>query len=266
VFLLRWAGGSTFTNLDFLMGVTFMKTFFSLLLIACVLRLLYRQYKTSRGWHIYELIVKGQFASTNLNDFPLYETNQEEYEFVLDKVNSFLEDATKDVECSLSLNTNEINCLACDGVTPLKPFGLVKKPGLLFFYFEDGKLFRKEMFYSVPFETMTLELAQIKILEISFDKSRSENSDSPSRRIYADKDLVRQKNGYFSGEFDPWIYQWINEKLFGKSSQIITCVIGDFIKANTSFSKEEVRHVLIHKITSAEISNSRFILHANEIK
>jgi hypothetical protein len=240
-----------------------MKTFLSLLFAAYALRVLYNLLWSFKGLRTYQLIVEGQFKSTELDNFPIYEVGQEEYAFVLDKINSFYEDAANDVECSLLLDANEINCLACDGVTPIKPFGLAKESGLLFFYFEDGKLFRKRMFCGGPVD-VTSELAQIKIVEIPINQSRSENPNFPYCRIGIHKDFVRQKKNDAPSAFD----QWIGKRSSKIPPQIVKylydSIVRDFIKANSSFSEKDVRSILIHKITSLEISSSRLALHANK--
>jgi hypothetical protein len=107
-------------------------------------------YKIFTGIYIGYLINQGLYKNRELDDFPLNLTSEEEYTSILEKINFFSSQIIEGVECSLSINGDELNCLAYKGLTPVKPYILTSKTGLLFYSFEFNKLFEEEISYAGP--------------------------------------------------------------------------------------------------------------------
>jgi hypothetical protein len=121
-----------------------MKDIIIILFILYILRVIFKFRWLFRTMRFDHLIEQGLYTSEDLDAFPVNHITGDEYNLILEKASLFVHQALSEIECVLSLNVDEINCLVSQGLTPVKPQAL-GSGGLLFYYFVDNKLFEEKM-------------------------------------------------------------------------------------------------------------------------
>ncbi len=207
-----------------------------------------------RGIYIAFQIQSGRYRSKKLDEFPLYFTDELEYESIVDRIKEFIQNIIYGNDCYLSLSDKDINCLVYKGITPVKPFQLLEKIGLVFYYIEDSRLFRKSMEYQGPgLSSVNSYLQEISFAKKCFNDSR--DTDNKSKRILVGTLPVYEGRSYNNLE------ESIDR---GYHNNMPLCFIyrDRFIRglfnSDLDFPEEDIEKSL-EKITSVEIINAQLI-------
>jgi hypothetical protein len=214
--------------------------------------------KIFRGIYIGYLIDRGTFRDKELDEFPLPCINEDDYENIIERLITFVSQIDNNTECCLTLNISDINCLVCNGLIPVKPYHLKSKNGLLFYYFELNRLFKKEMSYAGP------DGVYYGINEILLSRKIPY---ATSDRFFTETEIFVREDFVYPDPPANKLEEWLREK----ESKLIR-VRGNFIckslfvrslfNSDLNLAEEEIIAAL-KKVTSLEIVNNQLIFQAN---
>lgn len=211
-------------------------------------------FKVFQGLYIGYLITSGRFRSHDLDNFTLYKTSVEEYREVLHKVDLFVAKIIENVDCFLSISSDDMNCFTYRGTIPVKPYQLINPPGLIFYFFKENRLFKQEMSYAGPAgicsrirEIILIKMAPEMIKNIEPDFLRSWIFVSEA---FADSRKIINKNEV----------QMIEEqsKILVGAFPYRSPIIRNLFNSDLNFTEEEIVKSL-RKITSVEIIDSQLV-------
>ena len=214
-------------------------------------------YKIFSGIYISYLINQGLYRNKELEEFSLNLTNEEEYNLILEKINLFISQILEGLECSLSMNSDDINCLIYKGLTPIKPYALTSKIGLLLYSFELNRLFEEKISYAgsdgVCYEKY----------EILFDLKIPYNViNQPS----AQPDILIKKKFIYPDLPSNKLEEWIREKEENTTPIVSFIYRSNFIlslfNTDLDFTQQNIIEAL-KKIKSLEIVDSQLIFTAD---
>jgi hypothetical protein len=217
----------------------------------------------------HNLIKTGLFNNNKLKQFPLYEASQEKYVASINKVNEFLSSAISNTICEISFDSDEINSLVCRGVTFVKPFDLLNENGIVFYYIEGNKIFKKNIYF-IPFGglfcyELEIRLVNAKEIVTSPTKEEREKIEMLKCPIIILEDSVYSDNKSQSS-LEKSINQWIQNQesktkigsYFYKSSLVL-----NLFNSDLNYSSEEINDILIKKVNLMEMINNKLFFHAN---
>jgi hypothetical protein len=214
-------------------------------------------YKIFMGIYIGYLINQGLYKTNELDEFPLYFTNEEEYSHALEKLNCFMLQILENLECRLSITSNDINCLVYKGLTPVKPYYLTSKTGLLFYYFELNRLFKRKMSYAGPDGVYSVKDEILFVQKIPY---------ATSETIFTEPEIfVREDFVYPDLPLNN-----LEVRLREKESKLIkgafiyrSLFIRSLFNSDLNFTEEEIVNAL-KKVTSVEIVDNQLIFTADD--
>lgn len=215
-------------------------------------------YKIFRGIYIGYLIDTGIFRDKELDKFPLHFVDEEdEYNNTVEKLVVFMSQIANKKECRLSLNGNDINCLVYNGLTPIKPYHLKSKNGLLFYYFEFNRFFKQEMSYAGP------DGVYLGTNEIFFAKKVPY---ATSDQTFIEPEIFVREDFVYLELPKSNLEEWFREK----ESKLIkgafiykSPFIRSLFNSNLNFTEEEIVNAL-KKVTSVEIVDNQLIFTADD--
>jgi hypothetical protein len=212
--------------------------------------------KIFRGIYIGYLIDQGTFRDKELDEFPLPCINKDDYENIVEKIATFVSQLDNNIECCLTLNNNDINCLVCNGLTPVKPYHIKSENGLLFYYFELNRLFKQEMSYAGP------DGVYYGINEILLSRKIPY---ATSDRVFTETEIFVREDFVYPDPPANKLEEWFREK----ESKLIrgafiyrSLFIRSLFNSDLNLSEEEIIAAL-KKVTSLEIVNNQLIFQAN---
>jgi hypothetical protein len=209
------------------------------------------------GIYIGTLIDSGLYHSNELNVFPLYLTDEEEYQCILRKITLFIEQILKDVNCTILINGDNINCLIYKGLTPVKPYQLKTKIGLLFYCFEENRLFKKKMDFVGPGGVYSIKEEVLFVPKIPY---------STSEKTFTDPEIFVKEDFLYPNPPSNKLEEWIREKESNGSIKGAFIYRSPFIRSlfnsDLNFAEEEIVDAL-KKITSVKIVDNQLIFTAD---
>jgi hypothetical protein len=173
------------------------------IMILAALKFSFAFVKIFRGIYIGHLIDSGLYHSNELNEFPLYLTDEEEYQCILRKIAFFIEQILEDVNCTILIDGDNINCLIYKGLTPIKPCQLKNKMGLLFYFFEKNRLFKREMEFVGPGGVNSIKEEILFIPKIPY---------STSEQTFTDPEIFVREDFIYPNSPSNKLEGWIREK------------------------------------------------------
>jgi hypothetical protein len=211
------------------------------------------------GMYASYLIDNGFYTSQELDEFPTYLTSKEEYNCILKKLIFFVSQTLENKMSSLSVTSDNINCLVCKGLTPVKPYSLMIGRGLLFYYFEGNILFEIQMSYGGTSRIYSTKNKILFILKYTCPYSE---------RIFNEPEICVMQDFIYptppSGRLEEWIRK--------KESEVVPIgriyrspIIRNLFNSDLDFSEEEIVNAL-KKVTSVEIVDNQLVFYSNQVK
>jgi hypothetical protein len=160
--------------------------------------------------------------------------------------------------CNIAITENDINSLVYKGEIPVKPYCLKDKVGLLFYYFEENRLFKKSMYYAGPGGVYSIKEEILFIPKIPYATKEGTFTEP---KIFVREEFVYPAPP--SNKLEEWIR---NKELNNGSIKGAFMYRSQFIislfNSDLNFTKEEMTEAL-EKITSVKIVNNQLIFYAN---
>jgi hypothetical protein len=226
-------------------------------MILIALRLFFAFFRIFRGIYIGYLIDIGSYNNNELEEFPLYSTSEEEYCCILKKLNFFVKQILEGVNCIVSINGNDINGLIYKGLTPIKPYHLKSQIGLLFYFFENNRLFKRKMDYVGPDGVSYIKEEILFVLKIPYSTSKQTFAKS---EIFVREDFVYLASP--SNLFEEWIRKKESTGSIKGAFIYRSRFIHSLFNSDLNFTEEEIVNAL-KKITSVEIVDNQLIFTAD---
>ena len=227
------------------------------IIILATLKFSFAFFRIFRGIYIGHLIDSGLYHSNELNRFPLYLTDEGEYQCILRKLTFFIERILEDVNCTILINGNNINCLIYKGLTPVKPYQLKNTMGLLFYFFEENRLFKREMDFIGPGGVNSTKEEILFVPKIPY---------STSEQTFTDPEIFVEEDFVYPNLPSNKLEEWIREKESNGSIKGAFIYRSPFIRSlfnsDLNFAEEEIVNAL-KKITSVEIIDNQLVFQAN---
>jgi hypothetical protein len=225
--------------------------------ILVALRFSFAFFRIFRGIYIGYLIDAGLYHSNELNEFPLYVADEEEYKCILKKLTLFIEQILEDVNCTISINSDDINCLIYKGLTPVKPYQLKAKIGLLFYFFEENRLFKRKMDFVGPGGVYSVKEEILFVPKIPYSTSEQTFADS---EIFVEEDFIYPKVP--SNKVEEWIREKESTGSVKGAFMYRSPFTRSLFNSDLNFTEEELVNA-VKKITSVGIVDNQLVFTAD---
>lgn len=229
----------------------------NIIIIIGILRFSFAFFRIFIGLYIGYLIDSGLYHSNELSEFPLYLADEEEYQYILIKLTLFIEQILKEINCTVSINGDDINCLIYKGLTVIKPYQLKNKMGLLFYFFEENRLFKRKMDFVGPGGVYSIKEEILFVPKIPC---------STNEQTFADPKIFVEEDFIYPNPPSNKLEEWIREKESTNSIKGAFMHRSPFIcslfSSDLNFTDEEIINAL-KKITSVEIVDNQLIFTAD---
>lgn len=180
-------------------------------------------------------IQAGRNLPAALAEHPIYETSEDEYCTVRQRVEHFVELIENNQASVLELTAGDINCLRNRGITPVKSgsdgFAMPE-----YYEIRDCKIYQ----YSLAFFPFSLRFFLSFIHEISFIEKEGRLSEA--RRTISENGKVRQSE-------QPIVYSLAK-------SQLLDCIL----RQDKTLAWSEAMTKVIHQLEQIEVQNDRLLL------